>query len=474
MKILILFGFTIAALATNASAGLPNILFVIADDCTFRDIGTYGGQAYTPNMNRLAEEGMKFDACFQTAPMCSPTRHTIYTGLYPVHSGAWTNHTFTYPHVKSIAHYLQPLGYRVALSGKSHIGPKSVFPFEYSRNRSAGKQGSVIDFKAVEKLLAESAQNRTPFALFACSNEPHGPWTKGRELRSRYDADRLQLRPYMVDTPDTRTAFVDYLAEISFFDQEVGRLLDLLEEHGHADNTIVMVVSEQGNGFPFAKWSCYDAGLQSAMIVRWPDRVKPGSHTDAMVEYVDILPTLVEAVGSEPTEPLDGKSFLGLLEGKTKKHKDYVFGLQTTRGIYNGPDHYAIRSIRDDRFKLILNLDPDATFYNSINPKRWFKNWQELARQGDEHARWVVDRFANRPAMEFYDLSEDPHEINDLAQDAAYAERIAEMKQRLQDWMQSQGDQGMETEMAAYTRMLSGNEDYKAWVKANGKPNPGP
>ena len=114
----------------------PNLLFIIADDCTFRDIGCYGGQAKTPNIDRLATQGMQFSHCFQAAPMCSPTRHNLYTGLYPVKSGAYPNHTFVDQGTKSIAHYLKEIGYRVALSGKTHIKPREAFasgePFLWS------------------------------------------------------------------------------------------------------------------------------------------------------------------------------------------------------------------------------------------------------------------------------------------------------------------------------------------------------
>lgn len=110
----------------------PNILLIIADDCTFSDLEIYGGQARTPNLKKIVSEGMLFSRCYQAAPMCSPTRHCLYTGLYPVKSGAYPNHTKAYPWVKSIAHYLQACGYSTDLSGKSHIAPKSVFPFQYS------------------------------------------------------------------------------------------------------------------------------------------------------------------------------------------------------------------------------------------------------------------------------------------------------------------------------------------------------
>ena len=133
----------------SSAAGLPNIVFINADDLTHTDLSVYGGQAHTPNFDRLAKEGMRFTQCFQAAPMCSPTRHNLYTGLYPVKSGAYPNHTFAKDGTKSIVHYLQPLGYRVALSGKTHVAPRTVFPFEYS-----GKSNNP-DMEAIDQLLKE-------------------------------------------------------------------------------------------------------------------------------------------------------------------------------------------------------------------------------------------------------------------------------------------------------------------------------
>ena len=349
---------TSAPLEANAD-DRPNLVFVIADDCTFRDLRIYGGEAYTPNIDRFAASGMKLNQCFQTAPMCSPTRHSIYTGLYPVKSGAYTNHSFAHDHVKSVVHYLKPMGYRVALSGKGHIGPREVFDFEYSKaSKEQRKTKSVIDMQAVDLLMMQCKRDGQPFCLFACSNEPHGPWNKGKEYRKLYDAETLSLRPYMVDTPEIRAAYVNYLSEISFFDWEVGQLLEMLDKHGLADNTVVVVVSEQGNDLPFAKWTCYDSGLQSAMLVRWPNKIDAGSQCDALVEYIDVLPTFVELAGGTPDPVLDGNSLVPLLMGEASGHKDFVFGLQTSRGIYHGPHHYPIRSIRDKHFKLILNLAP--------------------------------------------------------------------------------------------------------------------
>ena len=434
-------GFTITHLrGAEQTDSRPNFLFIIADDCTFRDIGCYGGQAITPNIDSLAQQGMRFTQCFQQAPMCSPTRHAIYTGIYPVKSGAYPNHTFVKDGTKSIVHYLEPLGYRVHLSGKTHINPKSSFPFEYS-----GKKNP--DFKAIDQLLTESTRDGTPFCLFACSNEPHGPWNKGDA--SQYDSSTITLPPYFVDTRETRENMVDYLAEITYFDGQVGALLALLDKHGIAENTMVVVVSEQGSSFPFGKWTCYDTGLQSACIVRWPGQVKVGSVTDAMVEYVDIAPTFIDAAGGSREAAIDGMSFVPVLTGETNGHKRFVFGEMTTRGINKGSLYFGIRSIRSEKYKYIVNFTPDVTFQNACTNSTIFKSWRQKASDGDATAAEKINRYENRPAEEFYAIQEDPYEWHNLANDPRYAMQKAELKQELSRWMEECGDQGQQTELEA-------------------------
>ena len=423
-----------------SAAPPPNLVFIIADDCTFRDIGCYGGQARTPNIDRMATEGLKFNRCFQTAPMCSPTRHNLYTGLYPVKSGAYPNHAFASPGTQSIVHYLKPLGYRVALSGKRHIAPAEVFPFEYSGNNNP-------DMAAIDRLFGECRKNDTPFCLFACSNEPHTPWNQGDP--SAYPPEQNNLPPYIADTPFVREQFSKYLAEITYFDGQVGEILELIDKHALRRNTLVMVVSEQGNSLPFAKWTCHEMGLGSAMIVRWPGRVKPGSETDAIVDYCDVTPTFVEAAGGTPSPVLDGKSFLQVLLGKADRHKDMTFGLMTTRGIIDGNDCYPIRSVRDEQYRLIWNLNPGESFQNACTTSREFQSMLQAAAAGDERARWVTENYRNRPEFELYDVVGDPMEMNNMAGDPKYSGVIAELKRHLDAWMKSQGDLGIETEMDA-------------------------
>ena len=418
----------------------PNFVFIIADDCTFRDIGCYGGQAYTPNIDKLASEGMRFTQCFQAAPMCSPTRHNIYTGLYPVKSGAYPNHTFAKEGTKSVVHYLKPLGYRVALSGKRHIKPEEIFPFEYS-----GK-GNNPDFTALDKFMSECKGSETPFCIFACSNEPHSPWNKGDA--SRYDASKFKLPPYFVDTKETRENMTRYLAEITYYDWQVGQALALLDKYNLADNTLLIVVSEQGSSFPFGKRTCYDIGLQSAFIARWPGKIKPGTVNNALIEYLDVLPTYIEAAGGTPPSVLDGKSLLPVLLGKAKEHKKYVFGEMTTLGIINGSEHYGIRSIRSNRFKYVWNFTPETKFQNACTKSIIFKSWQDKAAS-DTDAADKVRRYEHRPGEELYDITKDQYEWNNLADDPKYARVKTGLRKRLQEWMEAMGDKGQQTELEA-------------------------
>ena len=429
------------------AANTPNFLFVIADDLTHRELGCYGGQAHTPNIDRLATEGMRFTRCFQTAPMCSPTRHTIYTGLYPVKSGAYPNHTFAKEGTQSVCHALGELGYRVALSGKRHIGPTTVFPFEYSGMKNP-------DMAAIDQLMQESKQTGTPFCLFACSNEPHSPWNKGDP--SAYPPEQVQLPPYHVDTPETRDGWSRYLAEITYFDSQVGELLSLLDKHDLANNTMVVVTTEQGNSMPFAKWTLYDSGLQTALIVRWPGQIEPASEADALVEYVDVLPTFVEAAGGQPAENLDGRSFLAVLRGAATTHKELVYGIQTTRGTINAPPFYGIRSVRSDRYKLIVNLTPEVTFTNACTSSPEFRSWIAKADAGDADAADKVRRYQHRPAIELYDLRADPFEWQNLADDPAHADIVAQLRGKLAAWMTAQGDAGQATELTAHEHQRGG------------------
>ncbi len=422
----------------------PNILVIIADDLTHFDIGCYGSpNVQTPNIDALASQGLRFTRCFQAAPMCSPTRHNFYTGLYPVRNGAYPNHAKARPGTKSIAHYLDGLGYRVGLTGKKHIAPPESFPFDYMTDTRDP------DHEALEDFITRDRDQ--PFCAFVCYREPHTPWNLGDP--SRFDPATIEVPPYLVDTDETRKRLTEYYAEIEHLDQSVGHVMDLLDKHNLSDNTLLLFASEQGNAFPFAKWTCYDMGLQSALIARWPGHITAGSTTDAMVEYVDMVPTFIDLAQGAAIDTLDGQSFLPVLLGEARAHKQYVYGLQTTRGINNGSEHYGIRSVRGERFRYIVNLTPDARFQNNITEQSaswtsYWPTWQERAKT-DSTAAALVARYHNRPAEELYDIVQDPFQQHNLATKEEHEEVVASHRRLLFDWMEQQGDRGQETEMEA-------------------------
>ena len=433
--------FLSASLGQAETAKQPNILIVIADDLNKDSVGVYGNKdVKTPNIDRLASQGMRFNLTYTSTAMCAPTRQQMYTGLYPVRSGAYPNHSKVKPGTKSLVHYLKALGYRVGLSGKRHFGPPSSFPFEQVSWK--------VDAKAIREFVARD--EKQPFCLLVTSNSPHVPWSAGDA--SQYDPGKLTIPPYWVDTPEMRESLTRYYAEITDLDREVGECMKILRETKQEDNTAMIFTTEQGAQYPGCKWTCYENGLNVGFIVRWPGQVKPGSVSDAMIHYVDVAPTLVEMAGGEAIKGLDGRTFLGVLRGKTKRHNSATYGVHTQmNAIGSPPTGYAVRSIRAGKWKYIMNLNHKVTFKNALtqnDKENYWASWVRTAKTDPKAAR-LVKRYLNRPAEQLYDLSKDPHELNNLAGREKQAKVKARLKQQLQDWMTSQGDLGQATEMAA-------------------------
>jgi uncharacterized sulfatase len=417
----------------------PNIVILIADDHSMLDSGCYGNTVVkTPNIDRLAREGMRFTRAFTATAMCAPTRSVLYTGLYPIRNGAYPNHSLVYPGTKSLPHYLKKLGYRVALAGKKHIGPAESFPFEYLVRTAAAVNGFIRSCSG------------QPFCLIIATNDPHTPWKKG----GSYDPEKIKLPPYLVDTPETRQAVANYYADVSSMDKEVGTYTHVIRKHKLEENTLFIYTSEQGAQFPHGKWTCYDVGLAVELIARWLGRIRPGSVSDAMIHYVDVMPTLIDVAGAKPIKGLDGRSFLDVLLGKKDEHRSVVYGVHTTRGIIDGSECYPIRSIRTATHKYIMNLNADTSFRNVLitrDKENYWRSWVERAKK-DAKAAKLVEMYQHRPAEELYDLRRDPYELNNIAPDPANRELVASLRKRLEDWMKKQGDRGVETEMLAFER----------------------
>ena len=446
-KIYCLFAFVLITKVSDAQK--PNIIIVMADDLDSRQISCYGGKnIVTKNIDALAGQGMKFNQMIASEAMCVPTRASLFTGLYPMRHGSFQNHKPVKNNdLKSICHYMGDLGYTVALTGKDHsTKPVSVFPFKILKGFEPNCVAPTDDYSFDEIREFITKKDEKPYCLFIMSTNPHKPWTMGDP--SEFDADKLVLPPHWVDTKDVRQEFTKYLAEVRRLDNQVGDVMNLLKETGQDKNTILMFLGEQGPQFPGGKWTLWDNGQYSSMIVRWPGKVKPNTQTQAIVQYEDVTPTLVAIAGGKPADGLDGKSFLPVLMGKSTTHRDYAFGIHNN--IPEGPA-YPIRNIRDSNFKLVLNLAPANDYYIRfmMNPNQkdsYWNSWLKVAETSPD-AKKLTDRIVKRPAVEFYDLRKDPYELTNLADNPSYQKQVAAYTGKLKKWMNEQGDKGAEMDI---------------------------
>lgn len=435
----------------------PNIFIFLSDDLSYHDLGCYGNEEVkTPHIDALAASGLRLDACFNSAPMCAPTRMALYTGIHPVRNGAHPNHSEVYPWVKTMPHYLQELGYRVGLANKTHYAPASQFPFEHlaGRQHDTGKDGIDFDLDRVDAFLKDS--QGAPWCFVFASNQPHTPWNRGDA--SQYDAASIEIPPYLVDTPETREAMTHYYAEITYMDEQLGRCLEILDALGETENTLFLYLGEQGSNFPFCKWTCYETGLRSAGILHWPGKIEGGSVSTEIVQYVDVLPTLVEVAGGNPLEAdFDGKSFGAMLRGdRSYEANEYAYGVQTSRGIHSGPEAYGIRSVRDACFRLIWNVNSEERFRNTVSERlESYRSWEQAAKRGDAFAGERYAAYLKRPAYELYDVVADPFCLGNLANDPAHRATFDRLRAELALWMEQQGDQGARSETEALLRMPS-------------------
>lgn len=423
----------------------PNIVVFIADDLGSEELGCFGGKNIsTPHIDSLASEGLMFTNHFASSAMSMPVRASLFTGLYPMRHGTYQNQKPSYSNIKSITHFLPELGYRVGRTGKQHTTPRSVYNFEEVPGFEINMVSPTVNFNT-NYIRSFIENNISPFCLFVCSTHPHTPWTWGDA--SNIDPDKIILPPNLVDNSLTRERYRLYLAEIGALDVEVGAVIDALKKSGKLDNTLILFLGEQGPQFPGAKWTSWNHGLRGAMIARYPKMIASGQTTTAITQYEDILPTLIDFVGGAPIGDLDGKSFLDVLFGKTHTHRDYAYGIHNN--IPEGTA-YPIRSIQNNSYKLILNLLSDSLYYEQhVMPDNTTSIWYSWSKTAEinQEALFLTNRYLKRPAIEFYDLINDPWELDNIANNQSYSEIIANMKDKLEQWMVEQGDTGVSVDI---------------------------
>lgn len=444
------------AASAASSPARPNFLLILADDCTYNDLPLYGGQnARTPNLDRLATEGLTFNRAYLSMSICQPCRSELYTGQFPMRNGCAWNHSASRPNTRSLPHHLTAQGYRVGIAGKVDVFPKPSFPFEdvpgFDSN-CVRKPTQAHQLDAVREFISRNAAQ--PFCLVVALVEPHVPWVMGDA--SQYPPDKIKLPPNIADTERTRQDFGRYLAEITYMDGQVGELLATLKAAGGESNTLVLFSSEQGSQFPGNKWTCWDTGLHTGLIARWPGQVPAGQRTGALVEYADITPTLLELAGGNPKEAgyrFDGSSFAEVLRGTRSTHHEFAYG--THNNLPEGTA-YPSRTVTDGEWRYIRNLTPDELYIQryvmgvqgngELNNPYW-GTWMFTASERPRTYN-LVRRYMKRPAEELYHTTADSYEMTNLATDPQHAAIKARLSAELDRWLKTQGDPGAPVDTA--------------------------
>jgi arylsulfatase A-like enzyme len=433
MKCLLAF-FSTFALLHSAFSAQPNIVVFISDDHSQLDSQAYGSaEVRTPNMAKLAADGLKFMHAFVASPSCGPSRTALLTGLWSARNGAEANHQGKRPEVSSLPTLLRSIGYEVAVIGKVAHGSWAQF---YHFDTVIGPSVGISDTGEVAKFL-DGRQSTKPLCLFVGTRHPHVPWSED----STYDPAKVSIPPTHVDTPVTRQERAKYLTDLTKSDTLLGEVRTLAREKIKGD-TLFIYTADHGSQWPFGKWNLYDAGIRIPLIVSWPGTLKPATTSDAMVCWPDLLPTFIELGGGKLPEGIDGKSFAGILRGTATTHRDRIFATHSGDGDFNV---YPIRSVRTRDWKYIRNLHPEFQHHSHISRSSgpsgltYWKTWLTAA-ENDPAAAATVKRYTIRPAEELYDLANDPNELKNLAADPKQAERLTAMRSDLDAWMKQQGD----------------------------------
>jgi len=417
----------------------PNIILIIADDLGAEDSGPYGGKGVrTPNLDRMAKDGMKFTNAFNTCSSCSPSRSSIITGRYPHNTGAECLHMPLPKEQVTFVEKLKEAGYWTAQAGKWHLGSDVVDRFDLVRTDNVGKTGTQKDGSGCElwvNTLEERPKDK-PFFMWFAAHDPHRSYSEGT-LPVPHKPEETEVPPYLPDAPPTRKDLAMYYDEIGRLDGYVGKLMEELKREGVLDNTVVFFITDNGRPFPRCKTSVYDSGIQSPLLVQWPDRIKPGSTCDSLVSSVDLAPTILALAGLPSPETFQGKSYAGLLSDPKGTIRDKIFA------EHNWHDFAAYeRAIRTPQFKYIRNFWPElpgtppADAANSLT----FREMRRLRDAGQLTPDQMACFIKPRAEEELYDVKADPQELKNLAGDPKYAVTVKELREQLDSWRKETND----------------------------------
>lgn len=461
--------------AASADAAERNVVIIVADDLGLQ-LGCYGDKAAkTPNLDRFATDAIRFRRAYCTTASCSASRSVLMTGLYNHATGHFGHahgysHFSTYETVRSLPVLLSEAGYRTCLVGKYHLAPEYVYKFEAQRqDGTQGGRNTVRMARNARDWIKE--QDQRPFFLYFCPTDPHrggGPggfanhpnqpdFYKGIEPVT-YRAEDVPVPPWLPDRPEVRDELTEYYRAIARLDAGIGDLMTALKETGHWDDTLVMFLSDNGPPFPGAKTTLYEPGTNLPLLVRDPRIKQQGTTCDAMVTWADITPTVLDYCGVEPkpspvVKPAEnvgkvattgmakpytfhGRSFLKSLEGPAAGAAGGDGEIYLSHTFHEITNYYPMRAIRSGKFKLIFNIAHPLP-YPFASDLQESATWQAVLNRetpDEMYGPRTVKQFVQRPRFELFDLSADPQEAKNLAEDPAHKQILEELQTKLKDW----------------------------------------
>lgn len=457
--------------------GRPNILIAMSDDQSFPHASAYGSKFVdTPAVDRVAREGVLFTNAFVASPGCSPSRAAFLTGRYPWQIEEAGTHASLFPRKYVVfPDLLERAGYFVGYTGKGW-GPGDWKESGRPRNpagthynaRTLDPPGEGISRTDYAPNFGDFLKQRSkdqPFSFWYGGHEPHRAFAEGSGRRAGKSLGDVEVPSFLPDVPEVRSDLLDYAAEIEWFDQHLGRMLELLEQAGELENTIVIVTSDNGMAFPRAKGNVYEHGIHVPLAIRWGARAPGGRVVEDPISLVDLSPTILEAAGIEHPGafPLSGRSVLNLLvssrQGVVDPSRDAVFAGRERHSSsrYNNLS-YPQRAIRTPQYLYIRNFEPER--WPAGAPRKYEKD----GTLGPMHAAYhdidrsptlsyLVDHRANpfirrhlhlaverRPAEELYDIRKDPGCLRNLANESASDAVTASLRVQLVDYLTKTND----------------------------------